>query len=48
MEKESGKATSRENARAAEQAYRKALSIDPAHAKSYRGLGEQIRKGTEA
>jgi beta-barrel assembly-enhancing protease len=44
MEKESGRATSRENQRSAEEAYQKALSIDPAHAKSYRGLGQLFEK----
>ncbi|MGC9944763.1 MAG: M48 family metalloprotease [Bryobacteraceae bacterium] len=44
MSRPAGKAAWSENQRAAEEAYRKVLALDPNHAKSYRGLGELYEK----
>ena len=51
LSKEPGKASWKENQRMAEEIYLKALSIDPSHGKTYKGLGqlfEKQGKSTEA
>lgn len=44
LSKDTGQATSQENAKLAEETYQKALAADPSNAKAYRGIGQLYDK----